>query len=174
MIRIILMLMACSMLGASCSHKYYIVRHAEKEATSGAANTKNNNPSLSEAGKVRALVLREELKDKHISYIYSTNTARTISTATPLSEASGVKIQLYNSTDSLKEFIAKLKSIKKGNVLIVGHSNTVDDIINQLCNEVKLSADLPESQYDNLFIITYKGKKVSFKRSKYGYPSNPE
>ena len=174
MLKMMLLLLVSAIAVTSCSHKYYIVRHAEKEGSAGQANAAASDPSLSEAGKVRALVLRDELKSKHIRYIYSTNTARAIATATPLSKASDVKIQIYSTKDSLNEFIRQLKALKKGNVLIVGHSNTVDDIVNQLTNATKVPADLSESQYDNIFVITYKGKKIKFARSKYGYPSNPE
>jgi broad specificity phosphatase PhoE len=171
MIRIFLTLVLVAIIVSSCTHKYYIVRHAEKELVTGPSDIMSIDPPLSEAGKVRALVLRDQLKNKNIRYIYSTNTVRTVSTATPLSQSSGVKIQIYNTKDSLNEFIRQLKSIKKGNVLIVGHSNTVDDIVNQLCNTMKVTGDLTD---DNIFIVTYKGKKISFERSKYGHPSNPE
>ena len=171
MIRLIVLLAITVFVTASCSHSYYIVRHAEREQAAGTGNMMNNDPALSEAGKVRAIVLKDELKNKHIRYIYSTNTLRTRSTAQPLSEATGVGIQLYSSADSL---VMELKKIKKGNVLVVGHSNTVDDIVNKLCNETKVPADLADSQFDNLFIVKYKGKKITFIRHKYGYPSNPE
>lgn len=171
MIKFIILLVITGMVTASCSRSYYIVRHAEKEQPPGSGTMMSNDPALSEAGKVRAIVLKDELKGKHIKAIYSTNTIRTRSTAQPLSEATGTTIQLYSTVDSL---ITELKKRKKGNVLIVGHSNTVDDIVNKLCNETKVPADLADSQFDNLFIVIYKGKKITFIRHKYGYPSNPE
>ena len=117
--------------------KYFVVRHAEKEVpSSGSTMSTPNDPPLSAAGKVRAIELREELKSQNIQYIFSTNTIRTISTANPLSELRGLKIELYNTRDSLDYFIKKLKTIIKGNSLIVGHSNTVDDIVNKLCSEI--------------------------------------
>ena len=171
MIRISLLLIIAATVATACSHTYYIVRHAEKEQASGSNNMMSNDPALSEAGKVRAIVLKEQLQNKHIRYIYSTNTLRTKSTAQPLSEAISVPVEAYSSTDSLVE---QLKKIKKGNVLVVGHSNTVDDIVNKLSGETKIQADLQDAQYDNLFIVKYKGKRITFVRHKYGYPSNPE
>ena len=107
---------------SSCgSVKYYIVRHAEKE-TAAAGTTMNtpNDPPLSAAGRVRAIELKEALKDKGITYIFSTNTIRTITTAQPLDELKGAtKIELYNTRDSLDFLIQKLKGIKKGNSSIV-------------------------------------------------------
>ena len=166
------------LITVACSTpRYYIVRHAEKTIlTKDSASMMMNNPPLSEAGKVRAFVLRDELKDQHIQYIFSTNTIRAIATAEPLNESRGnTHIEFYSSSkDSLDGFIEKLKSIKKGNVLVVGHSNTVDDIVNKLCNSAKISGDLKDSDYDNLYIVKKKRKRMIFSQRKYGYPSAPE
>lgn len=159
----------------SCSSaQYFVVRHAEKAIPSeGTVMSTPNDPPLSSAGKVRAIELREELKDDNIRYIFSTNTTRTISTAQPLNELRGAThIELYNTKDSLDYFIQKLKTIKKGNSLIVGHSNTVDDIVNKLCGEIKVPADLPDSEYDNLYIVTKKGNRIKFENKIYGTPTN--
>ena len=160
---------------ASCSSvKYYVVRHAEKETASpGTTMSTPNDPPLSAAGRVRAIELREALRTKRIAYIFSTNTIRTVSTAQPLNELRGATdIQLYNTRDSLDFLIQQLKSIRKGNSLIVGHSNTVDDIVNKLCGETKVPGDLPDSEYDNLYIITKKGNRYKFENKTYGTPTN--
>ena len=160
---------------SSCgSVKYYVVRHAEKDtASAGATMNTPDDPPLSAAGRVRAIELREELKSKRIDYIFSTNTIRSISTAQPLNELRGATtIELYNTRDSLDYLIEKLKSIRRGNSLIVGHSNTVDDIVNKLCGEIKVPADLPDSEYDNLYIVTKKGKRMRFENKTYGTPTN--
>ena len=78
------------------------------------------------------------------------------------------------SRDSLDNFISKLKNISKKSVLIVGHSNTVDDIVNKLTGEKNVPGDLNDSVYDNLYIITRKKTKFEFSQKKFGYPSNPE
>jgi broad specificity phosphatase PhoE len=160
---------------SSCgSVKYYIVRHAEKEtASAGTTMSTPNDPPLSAAGRVRAIELREALRGKGIRYIFSTNTIRTISTAQPFNELRGTtNIEIYNTKDSLDQFIQKLKEIKKGNSLIVGHSNTVDDIVNKLCGETKIPGDLPDSEYDNLYIVTKKGKNFRFENKTYGPQTN--
>lgn len=160
---------------SSCSSvKYYVVRHAEKEtAAAGTTMSTPNDPPLSAAGRVRAIELREELKDKGIQYIFSTNTIRTISTAKPLNELrGGTDIKIYNTKDSLDHFIGGIQHIQKGNVLIVGHSNTVDDIVNKLVGEIKVPKDLPDSEYDNLYIVTKKGRHYRFENKTYGTPTN--
>jgi phosphohistidine phosphatase SixA len=152
----------------SCSHSYYIVRHAEKAepSTGGTMNTPDD-PLLSDAGTKRAETLKQILQEEKIKNIFSTSTKRTRLTAEPLSKYSGVSIQTYGPRpDSL--FITKLKSLKS-NTLIVGHSNTVDDLVNALSNEKRLS-DLADSEYDNLFVVKYKrffGTKIQYERRKY-------
>jgi len=166
-----LLLLFVLAITACSSSRYYIVRHAEKTIlTKDSANMMTNNPPLSEAGKVRSFVLRNILQHKHIKHIYSTNTLRTISTAYPLSQRKNIKIELYNNVDSL----VKLIKLEKGNVLIVGHSNTVDDIVNKLSGRNDLPTDLKDSEYDNLFILKNKNGHFQFSKKKYGYPSNPE
>jgi phosphohistidine phosphatase SixA len=165
----------CPLFIISCtSEKYFIVRHAEKEqAASDSVMFTPGDPPLSAAGRVRALALRVELKNKEISYIFSTNTIRTLATARPLSELRGdTKFEFYNSKDSLDYFIQKLKAIKNGNCLIVGHSNTVDDIVNKLCGEIKIPNDLPDSEYDNLYIVTRRGSRMKFENKTYGISTN--
>lgn len=155
----------------SCSTKIYVVRHAEKETGIDMATMKpTTDPPLSFEGNQRALKLKEILSNKNIKHIYSTNTLRTISTAKPLKELYlGMPIQLYSSKpDSLEAFIQKIKSIQKGNVLVVGHSNTVDDIVNKLCMRKAIATDLKDNEYDNLFILVKKGNSYKLKVQKYG------
>lgn len=158
----------------SCGNTYYIVRHAEKATGIDPQTMKTiGDPPLSFEGQERALKLKEILGGKNIKNIFSTNTLRTISTAKPLKELFlNMPIQVYSSKpDSMDAFIQKLKSIKKGNVLVVGHSNTVDDIANKMSGKNVVAGDLKDSEYDNLYIIKRKGKEFVFKNEKYGAPS---
>lgn len=158
----------------SCSNTIYVVRHAEKASGIDMATMKpSTDPPLTPDGEERALKLKEILGSKNIKYIFSTNTVRTISTARPLKEIFlGMPIQLYSSKpDSLPSFLDKIKSIRKGDVLIVGHSNTVDDIVNGICGAVKIPGDLKDTEYDNLFILKRKGTNYIFKREQYGKKS---
>ena len=161
----------CLLILSSCGNTFYITRHAEKEqVTPGMTAMEKTDPPLATSGLQRAIDLKEVLRNKHIRYIFSTNYKRTISTAQPLKEIlSTTYIEIYSPVkDSTDVFISKLKSIKKGNVLIVGHSNTIDDIANKLCGSNVVPGDLKENQYDNLFKIKRKGKKYIFTGKKYG------
>jgi len=126
-----------------------------------------DDPPLSDAGSKRAEALKEILKNKKIRNIYSTNTKRTLLTAEPLSKYSGLSIKTYGPRpDSI--FINQLKQLS-GNTVIIGHSNTVDDLVNGLINQNKVT-DLADSEYDNLFIVKYKlflGKKIIFTKKQY-------
>lgn len=165
-----LLLIALFSLGA-CGNTIYIVRHAEKEPVpAGATQMMASNPPLSESGKIRAYALRDKLRRENIRYIFSTNTTRTLSTAQPLNEMlEKTKIKIYSSKkDSMDIFISQLKTIKKGNILVVGHSNTIDDIANKICGETVVQGDLDEKEYSNLFVVKRKGARYNFKRKKYG------
>lgn len=147
----------------ACTHTYYITRHAEKATVSGNGSMMANDPPLSEAGIARAKALAAWLQDKNIGLIYSTNTTRTRSTAQPLAERLNLPIHIYGPAPDA-HFIDSLQGVKK-NVLIVGHSNTVDDIANGLCREKKVAADLHDDEYDHLFIVRVKnffGRHVKF------------
>ena len=119
---------------------------------------------LSEAGLIRAEKLKDILKDKKIKFIFSTNTQRTLSTARPFSIVSATEITIYNPKDST--FTGRLKKLKK-NTLIVGHSNTIDNVVNELAGYIYLPGDIPDNEYNNLFVIKCRGKNVSVKRLKY-------
>ncbi|MFZ9387526.1 MAG: SixA phosphatase family protein [Chitinophagaceae bacterium] len=155
----------------ACSNTIYIVRHAEKQPVkAGASAMEAGNPPLSEAGEARAAVLRDLLKGKHIARVFSTNYTRTIRTAEPLREWDpGLVIEIYSSKkDSLDVFVEKLKSIRKGNVLVVGHSNTIGEITNRLCGRNVVPASLAETQYDNLYEVRRKGIRYLFHGKKFG------
>jgi broad specificity phosphatase PhoE len=140
---------------------YYIVRHAEKETA-----TMSGDVALSAEGKQRAEDLKDLLQNKTVKAIYSTNYIRTKSTAQPLADAKNITIQTYDPRDT--GFISRIKNINTGNVLIVGHSNTIDDLANQFMGTVVVPGDLPETQYGDLFIVKKKGKKYSFVKEHFG------
>ena len=139
---------------------FYIVRHGEREQ--GA--TMLSDPPLSAEGEKQALDLKIFLQNKNIKAVYSTNYARTIATAEPTRQFFGLTLKVYDphKTD---ELVRELKAVSDGNVLVVGHSNTVDDVVNGLLGENKMS-DLADTEYGNVFIVKKKGNSYSFERMK--------
>ena len=156
----------CLILLSGCSPTtYYIVRHAEKEgAGKGAATLMSSDVPLSETGLLRAQALKDLLQAKKVKHIFSTNFKRTLATAQPLSNSIGIPVERYGAVDSL--FLTTLRS-KNLNVLIVGHSNTVDELVNGLTGQNQLQ-NLPETQYGDLFIVTRQRGKYTFSKSKFG------
>ena len=162
-----------AILFSSCTTTtYYVVRHAEKEAGTPmtATTIKTSDVPLSVEGEQRAEALKKMLTDKSVSQIWSTNTIRTRATAQPYAKGVRREIRLY-SNDSLQHYISAWKEFNDGSILIVGHSNTVDDIANGLTGE-KVLQDLPDSQYGDLFIIQKKkglfNTKTSFQTKHFG------
>lgn len=157
------LLVAFLVIFSSCSQTIYIVRHAEKAAV---GTNMSSDVALSNEGKERAWALKEVLRKRKIAYIFSTNTLRAKATAQPTAEYFGLKIEIYNPLPD-SSFINLLKS-RKGNVLVVGHSNTAPDIVNMLCGEKKVPGDLKDSEYDKLFIVKKRGRHYVFSWEYYG------
>ena len=74
-------------------------------------------------------------------------------------------MQVYAPGDTA--FVNRVTSGKNGNVLIVGHSNTVDDIVNGFLNR-KVVQDLPDTEYSKLFVLRKKGKTFNLTELRYG------
>ena len=140
---------------------YYVVRHAERASST---NMTSDVP-LSDDGMQRAQALKAALQKEGIKHIFSTNYVRTKSTAQPLADAVNVPVQIYDPRDTT--FPGKLKSMK-GNILIVGHSNTVDDLVNGLSGRKEVQGDLTDSQYGDLFVIKKKGSRFSVEKKRFG------
>src|SRR5512138_3642672 len=98
---------------------------------------------LTHDGKERAQKLWELMQVKKLVAVYSTNTIRTKSTVERTADYFHLPIKIYGPRPD-SAFIAELRKYK-ANVLIVGHSNTVDDIVNALTGENKLK-DLDDSE----------------------------
>jgi broad specificity phosphatase PhoE len=140
---------------AAAQQAVFVVRHGERADTAGgAAPMMANDPDLSEAGKARAQSLASALKDAGITAIYTTEYKRTRQTAEPLAKALGLDVTVVPARD-MSGLIEKVQGAT-GNVLVIGHSNSVGDVIAKLgaVEPVKLE----DSDYDKLFIVV-KGEK---------------
>ena len=133
---------------------FYLIRHAEKVRT----NKSDSDPALNEKGIIRAMNWKEYFIDKDISKIYSTNYKRTIETVKPIQEAIGLATILYSpSSIDYKDFI----SSNKGEiVLIVGHSNTIPNFVNELIND-QVYAQIDDLNNSNLYIVSLCDSSIS-------------
>ena len=149
----LIIFLAFSIPENDCS-TFYLIRHAEKVRT----NKSDRDPALNEKGIIRALNWKEYFIDKDISKIYSTNYKRTIETVKPLQEAMGLATILYSpSSIDYKDFI----SSNKGEiVLVVGHSNTIPNFVNELINE-QVYTQIDDLNNSNLYIVDMCDSKVS-------------
>ncbi len=125
---------------------YYVVRHAEKQATDLSGG---DNPVLTEKGVKRAAHIVTLLKDVPIDAVYSTETYRTVMTATPTAADRGLVVKLF-TTDDLAGFADMLKAMR-GTYLIVAHSSSTPDLASLLSGENLPKLD--ESDYEQMFKI---------------------
>jgi phosphohistidine phosphatase SixA len=139
---------------------FYIVRHAER---ADGPDGVDGGPPLTLTGMRRAEELRDTLRGAPIAAVYSTRTLRTWQTATPTATLAGVPIAAYNNL--APAFFAGLKAKHAGQAaLIVGHSDTVDDLVSGLGGDP--GAPIGDS-FDNLFVVTVDGPSVKTERRKY-------
>ena len=68
-----------------------------------------------------------------MDYIHTTDFIRTKKTAQPTAEMLNIKVEIYNPRE-LKEFASKLKNTR-GRHLVVGHSNTIPELVKLLGGE---------------------------------------
>jgi broad specificity phosphatase PhoE len=137
---------------ASAQQIVYLVRHAERadQAAPGGQMMAANDPPLSAAGLARATRLAALLKDAGITAIYSTDFRRTRDTAAPLAQATGRTVLIHPSRDT-PGLVAKLRAEHNREiVLVVGHSNSVPDVIAGLGGP---AITIAETEYDNLFVF---------------------
>lgn len=142
-----LLLLSCAVHTATAQGTIFLVRHAEKAQ---ANSSKPDDPELSEPGQLRAESLRNMLKDAALTAIFATEFKRTQQTASAVASAAGIPLEIVPAKDT-PALIEKLKGIR-GNALVVGHSNTIPEVIRALGVSVPITIE--DSAYDNLFIVT--------------------
>jgi len=157
----------CAQVPASLqkNSRIYIVRHAEKQS--------GKDPLLKEEGNIRAGALMRQLKNKKIKRIYVTEYKRTQHTADSLRLQLGIDtIQIIADT-SCTALFASITKNKDWNqpMLIVTHSNIIQKIIYQLGITDFPQQNIPDGEFDNLYLVSVKNEKPVLKQTKYGKPS---
>ena len=118
----------------------FLVRHAEKAK-------EGKDPALTEAGRERARNLAAMLGKAGIAHIFSSTTTRTRQTAEPLAQASGVAVELYDPKMP-EALVARVRALD-GAVLVVGHSNTLPELVRLFGGQP--GADIGDNEYDRLY-----------------------
>ncbi|WP_298503285.1 phosphoglycerate mutase family protein [uncultured Maribacter sp.] len=136
---------------------YYFIRHAEKDRS----DSQNSDPELIQKGLGRAMHWAEIFTDIDLDAIYSTDYSRTSMTAAPTSVKKNLDVQYYNLED------IKIEQFKTDhanqNTLIVGHSNTTPEFVNQMIGEDKYS-HMDDYDYGSLFIVQIINGKATSQR----------
>jgi broad specificity phosphatase PhoE len=147
---ITLTLILATAVGAAAQPTVFVVRHAERADAAPTGNTMMmTDPDLSEAGRARAASLASMLRSAGITTVIATEFKRTQQTAEPLAKALGVKVIVMSSRESAK--VAEAARQAAGNVLVVGHSNTVPEVLTHL--GVTDPVTIADSDFDNLFLV---------------------
>lgn len=131
----------------------YIVRHAEKEGTSG-------DVPLSAAGVKRAECLASMLSDAGIEAVFTTEFRRTRTTAEPLAKKLNITADTVPGAETAK-LVDALKKLDGKNALVVGHSNTVPKIVDSLSGGALPAKAMADDEYDRLYVVTLLGNQAS-------------
>jgi phosphohistidine phosphatase SixA len=147
---LIFLLIACAApLAAQPAPWVILVRHAER------AGGMSADVGISPAGRCRAEVLAKLLADTGITRIYTSEVARTQQTAEPLAKKLGIAPEGVPAKD-IEGLVAKLRAgAPRGVALVVGHSNTLPEIVARL--GAGTVPPIGDSEYDRMFIVTLTG-----------------
>jgi broad specificity phosphatase PhoE len=150
-----------------------VVRHAEKATD----DPTDRDPDLVETGRARARALAEVLAGAGVDAAYVTQYRRTRLTAEPAAARFEAPVRERPCCDPgveawSRELAAELLTRHGGEtVLVVGHSNTVPDIVEALSGHDPGPMD--ESEYDHLFLVVVPGDGDAplLFESRFGEPS---
>lgn len=150
----------------------FLIRHAEREAEP------QQDPPLNQKGVARSQELARLLAASGIKAIYTSQFARTKQTVEPLASKLGLTVTPISlktnpnnprqiAEDSTMEVVNKILERAGENVLVVGHSNSIPDVIRMLGGDVVPTID--DRKFDDLFIVTVYAKgKAKVTQIKYG------
>lgn len=135
---------------ASTTTVVVLARHAEKDLSS------IQDPPLSAVGEQRAERLAQMFgRSKgvgRIDAIYVSDARRTQQTAAPLAERLGKHAVVVPAADTKGLVTRVMHEHEGGTVLIIGHSNTVPELIHELGD-----IDVPpfgDDEYDTLYVLS--------------------
>lgn len=166
--RLILLLLATSILAPQCKAAIttvYLVRHAEKQSNA-------DDSGLTEDGKARAEQLASVLRSTKLSACFASQFKRTQDTAVPTAKSQGLKVTQRNAGKEAVLAKELKESFAGKNILFVGHSNTVPNLMKQL--GASGVPKLAEADYDSLFVVQIDDSgQATFMRLHFGQPPLP-
>ncbi|HEX9707542.1 MAG TPA: phosphoglycerate mutase family protein [Steroidobacteraceae bacterium] len=138
-------------LSAASTTTVFVMRHAEKATVS----PEDKNPPLSQAGEARALELAQHFgrapKGQSLDAIFVTELQRTQQTVQPLANRLGIPVIVVPAKDPAQVADRALDENRGGRVLIVGHSDTVPEIVKELSG-ADVGA-MQETEYGIVYVV---------------------
>ena len=152
MIGVFTLAMAFAYWNSATTTTIVLVRHAEKQL--GAIS----DAPLSPEGEIRASRLAQMLGGSQeygrVRKIYVTNTRRTQQTAAGLAQRLGLPVEIVDAKTDSKELARRaLRENRGSRALIVGHSNTVPEIVAALARVNDVPA-MGEEEFDTVYVVT--------------------
>jgi broad specificity phosphatase PhoE len=149
-----LLLAACATTATRgpANDAFYVMRHLQKGT--------GDDPGLTDEGQRCAAALVEDMRGSGIRAIYASTTRRAQQTAAPLSRGTNVLLSLYDPRDT-PGLVARVQA-ETGSVLVVGHSNTVPEIVERLGGA--RPADLADDRYGEVWRVARVGGAVTVRR----------
>jgi phosphohistidine phosphatase SixA len=129
-----------------------LLRHAEKQVGAIA------DAPLTPQGELRATRLAQMFGDAssygRVQKIYVTDTRRTQQTAAALAQRLNLKPEVVDARSSSGELARRaLRENRGGRALIVGHSNTVPEIVKALADSDEVPP-IADDEFDTLYVVT--------------------
>jgi broad specificity phosphatase PhoE len=135
-----------------------VLRHAEKATDAG------DDPPLSPTGLARAERLAGLLAAAPLDAVYASDTQRAQQTAAPLAARHRLPVTVRAARD-VRGLIGDIGDRHVGrSVVVVGHSNTVPEIVSALTRG-KQAVAIADDEFDRIFIVTV---------TRFGPPSTTE
>jgi phosphohistidine phosphatase SixA len=166
MIGVFMLAMAFAYWNSATTTTIVVMRHAEKQV--GAIS----DAPLSPPGEIRASRLAQMFGDNEafgrIGKIYVTNTRRTQQTVAALAQRLALVPEIVDAKVGSADLARRaLRENRGGRALIVGHSNTVPEIVAALAR-IESAPAMGDEEFDTVYIVTVPTiGKVSVLRLKY-------
>ncbi len=147
---IVLLALAVWLLSAASTTTVFVMRHAEKAALPG------DDPPLSPIGEARALALAYHFgrapKELGLDCIIVSEFKRSQDTVRPLANRLGIPVIVVPAKESDTAASRALGEYRGGRVLIVGHSNTVPELVEELSGR-EVPA-MSEAEYGVIYVVS--------------------
>lgn len=150
---LVLLAASCMSVPIQPGPSFYVMRHLHTSAG-------ESDPGLSAEGLSQARRLADWFASDPPATIYVSTTRRAQQSAAPLAAKLGIVLKLYDPADT-PGLVAEVMK-EPGTILIVGHSNSVPDIVEQLGGA--RPAPLTHEDFGDIWHVEGPGRTVTRSR----------